>query len=73
MDQVKEWAIAEFQKLMPGGIFEDEELLQMFENLCTQDSQAIQKELSGLLDFSLKETKKFIKEFVERIEKVRAY
>ena len=73
MDAVLTWAIAEFQKLMPIGIIQDDELKQMFDNLTKSDSSAIKNELSSLLDFSLKETKKFIKEFVEKVEHVRAY
>lgn len=35
LDQVKDWAIQEFQKLMPGGIISDDELSLMFKNLLT--------------------------------------
>ena len=33
MEQVKSWAIGEFKKHMPIGIFQDDELKVMFENL----------------------------------------
>lgn len=33
----------------------------------------IESELSNLLDFSLKECKKFIKELVEKVKHARAY
>lgn len=71
MDAVKEWAVGEFRKLMPLGIFEDEELTQMIDNLTSQDNASINSELCSLLDSSLKETKKFIKEFLERVRTAR--
>jgi ribosomal protein L18E len=45
----------------------------MVENLLNLDSASINQEISGLLDFSKKEVKKFIKEFIERVEKQRIY
>jgi hypothetical protein len=44
----------------------------MFENLVNSNDSAINSELSNLLDFSLKETKKFIKEFLERVKEAKA-
>lgn len=58
---------------MPIGILEDDELSQMFKNLTESDTSQITSELSGLLDFSLKETKKFIREFIERVKAANAY
>ncbi len=45
----------------------------MFDRITKEDSSTIKNELSGLLDYSLKETKKFIKEFIEKVESTRAY
>ena len=45
----------------------------MFENLANSDSAAIKKELTGLLDTSQRDASKFIKEFIERVEGVKAY
>lgn len=53
---------------MPGGLLQDEDVKMMVINLMNLDAQSIDQELSGLLDFSKKEVKKFIKEFIERVE-----
>jgi hypothetical protein len=53
---------------MPGGILEDADIKQMVSNLVQLDSASIDLEISGLLDISQKEVKKFIKEFIERVE-----
>ena len=39
----------------------------------TKDSPTINQELSGLMDITNKEIKKFIKDFIDRIEQQRAY
>lgn len=53
---------------MPGGV-SDDELQAMFDNLTTNSTEAqIHQELSNLLDFTQKETKRFIKEFVEKVK-----
>jgi len=67
MDQVKHWGISEFKRLTSGGIFENDELIQLFDNLCKEDPSKIAGELSNLLDFSVKENKSFISDFVERV------
>jgi hypothetical protein len=58
---------------MPGGILEDDDIKQMVANLLNLDSANINQEVSGLLDFSKKEVKKFIREFIERVETQRRY
>jgi hypothetical protein len=73
MDNILKWACTEIKNLMPGGILEDEDIKQMVENLLNLDSASINQEVSGLLDFSKKEVKKFIKEFIERVETQRRY
>jgi hypothetical protein len=40
----------------------------MVENWVNLDSASINQEISGLLDYSKKEVKKFIKDFIERVE-----
>ena len=40
-------------------------------NLVQLDSASIDLEISGLLDISQKEVKKFIREFIERVELTR--
>jgi len=54
----------EVKKLMPGGFLEDEDIKQMVNNLIQLDSVSINEEISGLLDYSKQEVKKFIKEFI---------
>lgn len=68
MDNILKWACTEVKSLMPGGILEDEDIKQMVENLLNLDSASINQEISGLLDYSKKEVKKFIKDFIERVE-----
>jgi hypothetical protein len=58
---------------MAGGILEDEDIKQMVDNLINLDSASINQEISGLLDFSKREVKKFIKDFIERVENQRKY
>ena len=43
----------------------------MVSNLVQLDSASIDLEISGLLDISQKEVKKFIREFIERVEFTR--
>ena len=57
---------------MPG-VLQDDELQMMFLSLCETPSANIQAELSNLLDYSLKDTKKFIKELIERVQQVKNY
>jgi hypothetical protein len=64
MDRVEMWASAEVKKLMPGGFLEDSDIKQMVQNLVMLDSASINEELSGLLDYSRQDVKKFIKDFV---------
>ena len=71
MDKVQQWACNEVKKLMPGGFLEDEDIKQMVENLIVLDSVSINEEISGLLDYSKQEVKKFIKEFIQRVETQR--
>jgi hypothetical protein len=52
---------------------EDNELKPMFQNLMNSTSDQINKELSNLLDSSLKEVKKYIKELIEKIKAAQAY
>ena len=74
MDLVKEWAITEFSRLTGGGIFEPEELQQLFNNLCEeQEATKMSSELSNLIDFSVKENKAFIKDFVNKVNQARVY
>jgi len=48
-------------------------LQSLFNNLCDEDASKISKELSNLLDFSVKENKAFIKDFADRVGQVKAY
>lgn len=68
MDIILKWASTEIKSLMPGGILEDDDIKMMVENLLNLDSASINQEISGLLDYSKKEVKKFIKDFIERVE-----
>lgn len=43
------------------------------ENLISKDSASINQELSNLLDFTMKENKKYISEFIDRVEQQRKY
>ena len=46
----------------------------LFNNLCDiDDPNQIRKELSNLIDFSIKENKAFIKDFVDRVGAVKTY
>lgn len=65
------WASAEVKKLMPGGFLEDSDIKQMVQNLVMLDSASINEELSGLLDYSRQDVKKFIKDFVQRVDTQR--
>ena len=58
---------------MPGGFLQEDELNSMFDNMLKLDVKSITSELSNLLDFNLKETKKFIKELTDRIKQQRQY
>ena len=49
MDKVIDWAIDEFQKNNVG-VYMDDELRQMFENLSTEDSTTINRDLTSLMD-----------------------
>ena len=71
MNGLKTWAGTQIKSLMPGGILEEADIKQMVENLVQLDSASIDLEISGLLDISQKEVKKFIKEFIERVEQTR--
>ena len=73
MDIILKWASTEIKSLMPGGILEDDDIRMMVDNLLNLDSATINQEISGLLDYSKKEVKKFIKEFIERVEGQRRY
>lgn len=73
MDLILKDARTEIKNLMPGGILEDEDIRQMVENWVNLDSASINQEISGLLDYSKKEVKKFIKDFIERVENQRRY
>ena len=74
MEKVQDWAIEEFKKVMPGAIYEDDELRPLFANLTTTASEAqINQELSAMLDFTKKDAKKFIKDFVDKVKQVKAY
>jgi len=53
---------------MPGGFLEDDDIKQMVRNLVALDAVSINEELSGLLDYSRADVKKFIKEFVQRVD-----
>jgi len=64
MERIEMWASAEVKKLMPGGFLEDADIQQMMQNLVMLDSASINEELSGLLDYSRQDVKKFIKDFV---------
>jgi len=55
MDVIQSWAVAEMKTHMCVGLLEDSELKQMIAGLVNLDSASINQELSGLLDFSLKE------------------
>jgi len=52
---------------MPGGIYEDDDIKQMFSTHHEMSPQQINDDMSNLLDYSLKETKKFIKDYIERV------
>jgi len=56
---------------MPGGFLEDDDIKQMVRNLVALDAVSINEELSGLLDYSRADVKKFIKEFVQRVDTQR--
>ena len=71
MNGLKTWACTQIKSLMPGGILEEEDIKQMVQNLVQLDSASIDLEISGLLDISQKEVKKFIREFIERVEQTR--
>ena len=71
MDLVKEWAVTEFNKLT-NGLYQ-EESISLFTNLCDEESTKISKELSNLLDYSVKENKAFIKDFVDKVKQAKAY
>jgi hypothetical protein len=73
MNSVQTWAQEEVKKLMPGGFLEDEDIKQLVSNLVQLDSVSINEEISGLLDFSKKEVKKFITDFIQRVENQRKY
>jgi hypothetical protein len=73
MDLIQKWAVTEMVKLMPGGLLEESEVKQMVGTFINLDSASINAEISGLLDFSQKEVKKFIKEFIDKIEGQRRY
>lgn len=73
MDNITKWACTEIKNLMPGGILDDSDIKQMVDNLLNLDSASINQEISGLLDYSKKEVKKFIKELIERVETQRRY
>lgn len=73
MDKVRDWGVQEFKKLMPGGIFPEDELKVMFDNLTKEKEQSITDTLANLLDFTQKDTKKFINEFVGRVRTVNEY
>ena len=45
----------------------------MFSNHEKMSTQQINDEMSNLLDYSLKETKKFIKDYLERVSEQRSY
>ncbi len=68
MNGVQTWACSQIKNLMPGGILEDADVRQMVSNLVQLDSASIDLEISGLLDIGQKEVKKFIREFIERVE-----
>lgn len=68
MNQVSDWAVIQMKKLMVQGMLEDEDLRQMISNFVQLDPESINEQVSSLLDFSKKEVKAFIKEFVERVE-----
>jgi hypothetical protein len=73
MENISKWASQEIKNHMPGGLLEDDDVRQMIQNLVQLDTASINQELSGLLDFSKREVKKFIKEFIDRVENQRKY
>lgn len=44
----------------------------MVSNIILLDSVSINEEISGLLDYSRQDVKKFIKEFIQRVETQRS-
>lgn len=69
MDNIVKWAVPEIKNCMPGGFFEDDDIRTMVDNMINLDSASINQELSNILDITQREVKKFIKEFIERVEK----
>ena len=59
------------KKVMP--FVESEDLKTMIEDMLKQSIAEINLHLSSLLDINSKETKLFLKEFIERIENYRKY
>ena len=58
---------------MPEGLLELEDIKQLVQTVIKEDSTSINETISGMLDFSRKEVKLFISEFIERVETQKRY
>lgn len=72
MNQIEEWAVGELCKLLQG-LLELDDIKQLVRNVIKEGPTSINETISGILDFSRKETKLFIQEFVTRVETQNRY
>ena len=68
MDKIKNQAVKELDKLMSGSGFEPEDIKQLVGTLMQESASAINETLSSVMDFSRKDVKLFISDFIEKIE-----
>ena len=73
MEKIQTWAVGELLKLMPEGLLDLEDIRQLVRTVIQQDSTSLNETISSMLDFSRKEVKLFISEFIERVENQKRY
>ena len=73
MDKIKNQAVKELDKLMSGSGFELEDIKQLVSTLMKESPSAINETLSSVMDFSRKDVKAFISDFIDKIETQRRY
>ena len=67
------WAAGELKKLMPSGMMAEDDILQLVGTLIYLDPVSINEQLANFIDFTKKEVKAFISEFIDRLETQRKY
>ena len=73
MQTIKTWAVDQIQKLTSELGLEREDIVQMVNNMVTQDPGSINETVSSFMDYGRDDVKTFISELIKRINNHRRY